>query len=110
MAIGALFILEVVIVFSFVITSFFMFFPKKEETLHKVFFALSVMLGVLITIISATSLPSNYTAQIAVTWMGLIPAAIGVIISVAKGRPTAATKILSMLTSILGAVFYLFLL
>lgn len=110
MAFSALFILEVIILFSFIITSFFMFFPKKEETMHKVFFALSVMLGILITFISATSLPSNFTVQIIMTWLGLIPAAIGIIISVAKGKPNVAAKILSMLTSVIGAVCYLFLL
>lgn len=109
MALGALFILEIVIVFSFIITSIFMFLPKKEEAVHKIFFALSIMLGILVTAINATSLPSNYTTHIIIAWMGLIPAAIGVIITVAKGRPTVPSKILAMLTSIVGAVEYLFL-
>lgn len=109
MALSALFILEIVILFSFIVTSVFMFLPKKEELVHKIFFALSVMLGVLVTVINATSLPSNYTTQIILAWMGLIPAAIGIIISVAKGKPNTAAKIFTMLTSIIGAVGYLFL-
>lgn len=109
MALSSLFILEVVILFSFIITSCFMFFPRKEETVHKIFFALSVMLGVLVTIVSATSLPSNYTQQIVLAWLCLVPAAIGVIISVAKGKPNAAAKLLSMLTCVLGALGYFFL-
>ncbi|MGN1421353.1 MAG: hypothetical protein ACI4XC_07570 [Eubacterium sp.] len=109
MALGALFILEIVILFSFIITSIFMFVPKKEEAVHKIFFALSVMLGVLVTVINATSLPSNYTTQIIIAWMGLIPAAIGVIIAVAKGKPTVPSKILAILTTIIGAFGYLFL-
>lgn len=109
MALGALFILEIVILFSFIITSLFMFLPKKEESVHKIFFALSVMLGVLVTAINATSLPSNYTTQIVIAWMGLLPSAIGIIIAVAKGKPTAPSKILTMLTTIIGAVGYLFL-
>lgn len=109
MALGALFILEIVILFSFIITSIFMFIPKKEKSVHKIFFALSVMLGVLVTVMNATSLPSNFTAQIIIAWLGLIPAAIGIIISVAKGRPTVPAKILAMLTTIIGAVEYLFL-
>lgn len=37
MALSAMFILEVVIVFSFVVTSLFMFIPKKNEAVHKIF-------------------------------------------------------------------------
>ena len=109
MAFGALFILYVVIAFSFVMTSIFMFLPKREETVHKIFFALAVMLGVLVTVIDATSLPSNYVSQIVAAWMGLVPAGIGIILAAAKGRPTTASKILVMLTSIFGAVCYFFL-
>lgn len=107
MALGALFILEIVILFSFIITSIFMFIPKKEKAVHKIFFALSVMLGVLVTVINATSLPSNYTTQIIIAWLGLIPVAIGIIISVSKGKPTAPAKILAMLTTIIGVMEYL---
>lgn len=108
MALGALFILEIVILFSFIITSIFMFLPKEEKTVHKIFFVLAVMLGILVTVMNATSLPSNFTTQIIVAWMGLIPAAIGIIISVAKGRPTVPAKILAMLTTIIGVMEYLF--
>lgn len=38
MALSAMFILEVVIVFSFIVTSLFMFIPKKNEAVHKIFF------------------------------------------------------------------------
>ena len=40
MALSAMFILEVVIVFSFIITSLFMFIPKKNEVVHKIFFCI----------------------------------------------------------------------
>lgn len=109
MALGALFLLEVMILFSFVASSVFMFLPKKNDTVHKIFFALSVMLGVFVTIIDATSLPSNFTAQIVIAWLGLIPAALAVIISVANGKPNTLSKILVMLTSVLGALGYFFL-
>ena len=91
MALSAMFILEVVIVFSFIITSLFMFIPKKNEVVHKIFFALSIMLGILVT-----------------CWMCLVPAAIGIIISVAKSKPNAFAKICSMLTTILGILGYFF--
>ncbi|MCD7796886.1 MAG: hypothetical protein LUG95_04575 [Clostridiales bacterium] len=109
MALSSLLILEVVIVFSFAVTSIFMFLPKKEKTVHKIFFALAVMLGILVTVIDATSLPSNYVSQIIIAWLGLVPSAIGVIIAVAKGRPTAVSKLLVMITSVLGALGYFFL-
>lgn len=108
MNLGALFILEIVILFSFVVTSIFMFVPKKNETVHKIFFALAIMLGVLVTAIDATSLPSNYVTQIVMAWFGLIPSAIAIVISVAKGKPNTAAKVLVMLTSVYGAAGYLF--
>lgn len=108
MALGALFILEVVILFSFIVTSLFMFVPKKNITVHKIFFSLAVMLSVLVTVIDATSLPVNYTLQIVLAWLGLVPSAIAVIITVAKGQPHIPAKLLVMLSSIYGAVGYLF--
>ena len=110
MALGLLFILEVVIAFSFVITSLFMFVPKKETVVHKIFFALAVMLGLLVTIIDATSLPSNFIPQIIIAWLGMVPSAIGILIAVAKGNPNTIAKLLVMATSIYGAVCYLFIL
>lgn len=109
MALGSLFILEVVIVFSFIVTDIFMFVPKNNDAVHKIFFALAIMLGVLVTVIDATSLPSNFVPQIIMAWLGLIPSAIAVVIAVAKGKPNIASKLLVMLTSIYGAVGYLFL-
>lgn len=109
MALSAMFILEVVIVFSFVVTSLFTFIPKKNEAVHKIFFVLSVMLGILVTFISATSLPSNMQMQTVACWLCLVPAAIGIIISVAKGKPNALAKLCSMLTIILSVLGYYFL-
>lgn len=108
-ALSALFILEVVILFSFIITSIFMFVPKNNEAVHKIFFALAVMLGMLVTIVDATSLPSNFTTQIIMAWLGLVPSAVAVIAAVAKGKPNTLSKILVMLTSVYGALGYLFL-
>ena len=107
MALSAMFILEVVIVFSFIVTSLFMFIPKKNEAVHKIFFVLSVMLGILVTFISATSLPSNM--QTVACWLCLVPAAIGIIISVANGKPNVLAKLCSMLTIILSVLGYYFL-
>lgn len=109
MAFGALFLLEVILLFSFIVSSLFMFVPKNNETVHKIFFSLSVMLGVFVTVIDATSLPSNLTAQVIVAWLGLVPAAVAVVITVAKGKPCVISKILVMLTSVFGALGYFFL-
>lgn len=105
-AFGALFILEVVIVFSFVITGIFMFVPKSNEGVHKIFFALAIMLGVLVTVIDATALPSNFTAQIIMAWLGLVPSAVAIVMTVAKGKPSTLAKLLVMVTSIYGALGY----
>lgn len=108
-AFGALFILEVIIVFSFVVTSVFMFVPKNNESVHKIFFALAIMLGILVTIIDATALPSNFTAQIIMAWLGLVPSAVAVVMTVAKGKPNTLAKLLVMVTSLYGAMGYLFI-
>jgi hypothetical protein len=109
MALGALFLLEVVILCSFIVTGIFMFLPKKNDTVHKIFFALAIMLGVLVTVIDATSLPSNYILQTVMAWLGLIPSAVGIIIAVANGKPNTLAKLLVMLTSVYGALGYLVL-
>lgn len=109
MALGALFILEVVILFSFIITSLFMFVPKKNIAMHKIFFSLAIMLSILVTVIDATSLPANYVPQTVMAWLGLVPSALAIIITVAKGRPNTFAKLLVMLSSIYGALGYLFL-
>ncbi len=105
-AFGALFILEVVIVFSFIVTGIFMFVPKNNEGVHKIFFSLAIMLGILVTIIDATALPSDFTAQIIMAWLGLVPSAVAVVMSVAKGKPNTAAKLLVMATTIYGALGY----
>lgn len=109
MALSVMLILEIVIVFSFVITSLFMFIPKKNETVHKIFFALAIMLGILVTVIDATALPSNLVNHIIIAWLGLVPSALAVIITVAKGKPNAFAKLLVMLTTILGEIGYFLL-
>ncbi len=109
MALSAMLILEIVIVFSFVITSLFMFIPKKNEGVHKIFFSLAIMLGILVVFISATSLPSNMAMQSVACWMCLIPDAIAIILAVAKGRPNFFAKLLVMVTTVLGALSYLYL-
>lgn len=107
MALGPLFILEVVILFSFIVTGIFMFVPKKDETVHKIFFSLAIMLGILVTIIDATSLQAEFVPQIIMAWLGLIPSAVAVVIAVAKGKPTTLAKLLVLLTSVYGALGYL---
>lgn len=109
MALSALLILEVVILFSFIITTLFMFVPKGNETVHKIFFSLAIMLGLLVTVIDATSLSANYTVRIVLAWLGLLPAAIGIVTAVAKGKPDTLSKILVLFTSVYGALGYLVL-
>lgn len=106
MALAALLILEIVIAFSFVVTSIFMFLPKGNETVHIIFFWLGVALSVLVTFVDATSIPSNMRTQIIMAWCGMIFAAIGIIVRMIAGKTNTAANILVMLSSIYGAVGY----
>lgn len=108
MAFTAMLILEVIIVFSFVITALFMFITK-DELVHKIFFALGIVLGILVTFVSATSLPSNMVQHIVLAWLGLIPAALGIIISISAGKPNTIAKLLVLATTVYGVAAYFLL-
>ncbi|MBQ7739632.1 MAG: hypothetical protein IJT65_00150 [Eubacterium sp.] len=103
-----LLILEIVIVFSFIVTSVYMFKPKGNETVHLIFFWLGVALSCLVTFISATSLPasSEFVNQIIFAWCGLLPAAIGIIIRMATGKTNTIANVLVMLSTVYGAACY----
>lgn len=108
MAFNALFILYVFVAFSFVVTSVFMFVPKKNETVHIIFFWLAVALSVFTTFIDATALPSNYTTQIVIAWCGLLFSAVGIIIRMIAGKTNSIANVLVMLSTIYGcAGFFL---
>lgn len=109
MVFGAMLILYVIIAFSFIITSVFMFIPKKNETVHIIFFWLAVALSVLVTFISATSLPSNYTNQIIAAWCGLLFSAVGIIVRMIAGKTNAVANVLVMLSTIYGCAGYFLL-
>lgn len=111
MALQPMFILYVVIVFSFIVTSFYMFKPKGNETVHIIFFWLGVALSCLVTFISATSLPatSEYVNQIIFAWCGLLPAAVGIIIRMATGKTNSIANVLVMLSTVYGAATYFIL-
>ena len=108
MAFTAMFILEVIIVFSFIITGLFMFITK-DELVHNILFSLGIALGILVTVISATSLPSEMIPHIVLAWLGLIPSALGIIISISAGKPNVIAKLLVLATSVYGVVAYFLL-
>lgn len=101
--------LEIMIVFSFIITSIFMFKPKGNETVHIIFFWLAIALNVLVTFISATSVPNGYIKEVVIAWCGLIISAIGIVIRIAKGKTSAIANMLVMLSTIYGICGYFFL-
>lgn len=107
MALSAMFILYIIIVFSFIITSVFMFIPKKNETVHIIFFWLAVALSVMVTFIHATSLPSNYTNRIIAAWCGLLFSAVGIIVRMIAGKTNAVANVLVMLSTVYGCALYL---
>ncbi|MBR6391953.1 MAG: hypothetical protein IKS12_01595 [Eubacterium sp.] len=109
MALSPLFILYVVIVFSFIVTSVFMFRPKDDERVHIIFFWLGVALAALVTFINATALPGERLDQILIAWAGLIFAAVGVIIRMATGKTNSIANVLVMLSTVYGAASYFIL-
>lgn len=106
MAFTAMFILEVVIVASFVITSIFMFKPKGNETVHIIFFWLAVALSFLVTFVSATSLPENYITQVVIAWAGLLFSALGIIVRLIAGKTNTLANLLVMMSTVYGIVGY----
>ena len=109
MALSPLLILEIVIVFSFIVTTIFMFKPKGNETVHLIFFWLAVALSVLVTFISATALPAELTNKIIVAWAGLLFAAVGIIVRMATGKTNAIANVLVMVSTLYGVAGYFLL-
>ncbi|MBQ7203842.1 MAG: hypothetical protein IJS03_07505 [Eubacterium sp.] len=109
MALSPLLILEIVIVFSFIVTTIFMFKPKGNETVHLIFFWLAVALSVLVTFISATALPAELTNKIIVAWAGLLFAAVGIIVRMATGKTNAIANVLVMVSTLYGIAGYFLL-
>lgn len=109
LALSPMLILEVVIVFSFIITTIFMFKPKDNETVHIIFFWLAVALNVLVTFISATSVPDGFLREVVLAWCGMIISAVGIVIRVAKGKTSIVANLFVMASTIYGVMGYFFL-
>ncbi len=111
MALSPLFILYIVIVFSFIVTSFFMFKPKGDERVHIIFFWLACALSLLVTFISATSLPASleYAERIIISWAALVFTALGILIRMIKGKTSAVANVLVMLSTVYAAATYFIL-
>ncbi|MBE6719027.1 MAG: hypothetical protein E7571_00015 [Ruminococcaceae bacterium] len=102
-------ILYVVIVFSFIVTSVFMFKPKGDERLHLIFFWLAVALSVLVTVVNATSHDASMTNKVIAAWAGLLFSGIGIIVRMAAGKTNAVANVLVMVSSLYGVAGYLLL-
>ena len=111
MALSPLFILYVVIVFSFIVTSVFMFKPKGDERVHIIFFWLACALSLLVTFISATSFPASaeYAERIIVVWCALVFTALGILIRMIKGKTSSVANVLVMLATVYAAATYFIL-
>ena len=109
MALSPLFILYIVIVFSFIITSIFMFKPKGNETVHIIFFWLAAALSCLVTFINATALPAEYTNKIIAAWCGLLFTAVGIIVRMIAGKTNSIANVLVMLSTVYGCAGYFLL-
>lgn len=109
MSLSPLFILYVVIVFSFIVTSVFMFKPKGDERVHLIFFWLAVALSVLVTFINATALPSDMTNKIIAAWAGLLFSAVGIIWRMITGKTSSVANVLVMVSTVYGVAGYFLL-
>ena len=111
MALSPLFILYVVIVFSFIVTSVFMFAPKGDERVHLIFFWLGAALSLLVTFINATALPvsAEYTDKIIIAWCGILFTAVGIIVRMAAGKTNSIANVLVMVSTVYGAAGYFLL-
>ena len=109
LALSPMLLLGIVIAFSFVITSIFMFKPKGNETVHIIFFWLAVALNVLVTFISATSLPDGYMREAIIAWCGLIVSAVGIVIRIGKGKTSIIANIFVMTSTVYGVLGYFLL-
>lgn len=109
LALSPMLILEIMIVFSFIVTSIFMFKPRENETVHIIFFWLAIALSVLVAFISATSKPEGFIKEVILAWCGIIPAAIGLVIRIAKGKTSIIANMFVMASTIYGVLGYFFL-
>ena len=109
LALSPMLLLGIVIAFSFIITSIFMFKPKGNETVHIIFFWLAVALNVLVTFISATSLPDGYMREAIIAWCGLIVSAVGIVIRIGKGKTSVIANIFVMMSTVYGVLGYFLL-
>lgn len=109
MALSALLLLFIIIVFSFIITSIFMFVPKGNETVHIIFFWLAVALSVFVTFINATALPSDYTTKVVIAWAGLLFSAAGIIVRMIAGKTNSIANVLVMVSTVYGVAGYFLL-
>lgn len=104
-----MFTLYIMIAFSFIVTSIFMFKPKSNETVHLIFFWLGVALSFFVTFINATALPAEYVKQIVFAWAGLLFSTVGIIVRLASGKTNAIANVLVMMSTIYGIGGYFLL-
>lgn len=111
MALSPLFILYIVIVFSFCVDAVLMFRPQGDERVHIIFFWLACALSLLVTFISATSLPATraYAEKILLAWCALVFTALGILIRMIRGKTSAVANVLVLLATVYAAATYFIL-
>lgn len=106
MALYIMSILCVVVLVCFVATSIFMFKPNGNKTVHNISYWLAIVLGVAVTVINATALPSNMTLNMVLAWLGLLFAVASIIIKFVKGNSNNLAKILAMICTVYGCIWF----
>lgn len=87
----------------------FLMFKSKHKHIQRIVFVLASFLGIIVTATHAVSITNGMTPQLILTWLGLIPMVLGIIITAVKRKPIFISKALVLLTSIYGIIAYFIL-
>lgn len=101
MALGFLMIFFVVTLVISIITTSLMFI-LKNETASSIFFILASAIAVLVTVLHATALPSNYTGHILFAWLMGVPAIVGLVLRFVVKKNYFLAKILVTVSVFMG--------
>ena len=109
MAIGMIVILFVGLCVISILGTLLLLLVKSEKAKRKIFYAMSVW-GMAVAVLSATSLPTNYTAQQIAAWaLGFLSVA-GIVVHVkAKEKMQLNIACALVIVSCLGGVVKMFL-
>lgn len=106
MALGVLKALIIAVFACFVLTSIITFAVKNAKV-QIISFCFLIIIGLALTFAVSTSFPSNYESRKMLTWLGVIPTVIGIIIALIKKKLTTEAKVFVIITFLWSFCIYL---